>query len=248
MAQAVLIQVRPAAHGVGVERQLARLQRRARTASRAQCARRRAGGAGRGAARGVGLMVRTFLSIREVPPGFVRPAEVLTFRVSIPQAVVEDDAQTARLTKRSPGRCGRGGVEPSACPRRSPWTPTAATIRSGPKDFPAAGGHAADPPLQARRRGYFETMGNPIIAGRAITWSDVHNAAPVVMLSENLAREYWGEPAKAIGRRVRSTPTDPWFEIIGVAGNERQDGRPSRCRRLSTGLCTPQGRGARRRS
>ena len=33
-----------------------------------------------------------------------------------------------------------------------------------------------------------------------------------------------GDPAKAIGRRVRSTPTDPWFEIIGVAGNERQDG------------------------
>ena len=44
-----------------------------------------------------GLMVRTFLSIRDVPPGFVRPEEVLTFRVSIPQAVVADNAQTARL-------------------------------------------------------------------------------------------------------------------------------------------------------
>ena len=67
-------------------------------------------------------------------------------------------------------------------------------------------------------------MGNPLIAGRDFTWADVHNAAPVAILSENLAREYWGEPAKAIGKRVRRTPKTAWIEIIGVAGNERQDG------------------------
>jgi predicted permease len=71
---------------------------------------------------------------------------------------------------------------------------------------------------------YFKTMGNPIVAGRDITWSDVHNRRPVVILSENLARELFGEPQAALGRRVRQTPANPWREVIGVVGNERDDG------------------------
>jgi ABC-type antimicrobial peptide transport system permease subunit len=67
-------------------------------------------------------------------------------------------------------------------------------------------------------------MGNPIVAGRAIEWRDIHTKAPVVMVSENYAREVWGEPSKAIGRRIRNTPKNPWREIIGVVGEERQDG------------------------
>ena len=83
------------------------------------------------------------------------------------------------------------------------------------------------PPLRRYKwisEGYFETIGNPIIAGRAITWADVHAAAPVIMVSENFAREFFGEPVKAIGRRVRNTPRNQWREIIGVVGNEYQDG------------------------
>jgi predicted permease len=84
------------------------------------------------------------------------------------------------------------------------------------------------PPLRRHKYiadGYFTTMGNPVIAGRGITWNDVQNAAPVAMISDNLAREYWGEPIRAIGKRIRRNPqTTDWVEIIGVAGNERQDG------------------------
>ena len=93
------------------------------------------------------------------------------------------------------------------------------------EDFPEA-----DTKIPALRRmkyigaRYFETMGNPVIAGRDFTWADVHNAAPVALLSENLAREYWGEPAKAIGKRMRRTSKTDWIEIVGVVGNERQDG------------------------
>jgi ABC-type antimicrobial peptide transport system permease subunit len=63
-----------------------------------------------------------------------------------------------------------------------------------------------------------------VIAGRSITWADVHNTLPVVMVSENFAREFWGEPSKAIGRRIRQNPKNAWREIIGVVGNERQEG------------------------
>ena len=71
--------------------------------------------------------------------------------------------------------------------------------------------------------GYFETMGNPLVAGRAITWDDIHRVRPVVLISETLAREYWRSPANALGKRVRGFgPT--WYEVIGVVGQERDDG------------------------
>jgi predicted permease len=93
------------------------------------------------------------------------------------------------------------------------------------EDFPVADGQL--PPMRRFKfvsERFFETMGNPVIAGRAITWSDIHNTAPVVMVSENFARELWGDPAKAVGRRIRQNPKNPWREIVGVVGNERQDG------------------------
>jgi predicted permease len=72
--------------------------------------------------------------------------------------------------------------------------------------------------------GYLETMGIRLVAGRSITWSEIHQQRPVIMISEPLAREYWGEPAKALGKRVRTGPRNPWREIVGVSGDERDDG------------------------
>ena len=71
-------------------------------------------------------------------------------------------------------------------------------------------------------------MGNPVLAGRAITWTDIHQARPVVVISENLAREYWKNPADAVGKRIRQSQENPWREIIGVVGNERDDGLDQR--------------------
>ena len=73
--------------------------------------------------------------------------------------------------------------------------------------------------------GYFETMGNRLVAGRSITWSEIHEQRPVIVISETLAREYWKEPSRAIGRRVRAMQRGaPWREIVGVVGGERDDG------------------------
>jgi predicted lysophospholipase L1 biosynthesis ABC-type transport system permease subunit len=44
------------------------------------------------------------------------------------------------------------------------------------------------------------------------------------MVSENLAREYWGSPEAALGKRVREGMKDDWREIIGVVANESDDG------------------------
>ena len=46
-------------------------------------------------------------------------------------------------------------------------------------------------------------MGNRIVAGRDLDWNDAYTEAPVVVVSENFAREFWKEPALAVGRRIR---------------------------------------------
>src|SRR5881397_379675 len=43
-----------------------------------------------------GLMIRTFQALRKVQPGFVRPEEVLTLRVSIPRAEISEDEKAIR--------------------------------------------------------------------------------------------------------------------------------------------------------
>jgi hypothetical protein len=71
--------------------------------------------------------------------------------------------------------------------------------------------------------GYFTALGVPLVAGRDITWSDIHQLTPAWWISENFAREIWGEPSKAIGKRIGGLPGE-WFEIAGVAGNVRETG------------------------
>jgi predicted permease len=72
--------------------------------------------------------------------------------------------------------------------------------------------------------GYAQTMGASMVAGRDFTWSDTYGLHPVAMVSENLARELWGEPSNAVGKRIRPYPKGPWREVIGVVSNMRDDG------------------------
>jgi ABC-type antimicrobial peptide transport system permease subunit len=44
------------------------------------------------------------------------------------------------------------------------------------------------------------------------------------MVSENLARELWGTPDAAIGKRFQRIPKMPWVEVIGVVEDVRQNG------------------------
>ncbi len=173
-----------------------------------------------------GLMVRTFIAIRDVPPGFQHPEAVLTLRISIPTAVVSDQAQVARMHEEIAHRIEAvGGVQSVGVTSAITMDGNSNNDPIWVEDFPGA--DAKIPPLRRMKylgAGYFSTMGNPVIAGRDLNWTDSHTGAPVALLSENLAREYWGEPARAIGKRVRRSSTTGWVEIVGVVGNERQDG------------------------
>jgi predicted permease len=63
-----------------------------------------------------------------------------------------------------------------------------------------------------------------MVAGREVTWADIYGSGPVVIVSENLARELWGTPGAAIGKRLREFPSMPWHEVVGVAEDVRENG------------------------
>lgn len=173
-----------------------------------------------------GLMIRTFIAMRNVPPGFTNPGEVLTVRVTIPEALVEDPERVAltheQIARRIEAVAGVTSVGLSSAITMD------GNDSNDPifvEDRPVPEGQM--PPLRRYKwvsEGFFRTMGNPLVAGRDITWRDAHTHAPVAVISEKLAREYWSTPAAALGRRIRSTPSNPWREIVGVGGDERDDG------------------------
>ena len=178
-----------------------------------------------------GLMVRTFLAIRDVPPGFQNPESVLTLRISIPSALVSDNQQAARTHELIVRKIEAiGGVESVGVTSEVTMGGNNNNDPVWVEDFPHKG--EGIPPLRRHKyiaSGYFKTMGNPIVAGRDLEWNDSYNGSRVALVGDNFAREYWGEPAKALGRRIQRSPKSPWYEIVGVVGNERLDGatRPS---------------------
>jgi putative ABC transport system permease protein len=70
---------------------------------------------------------------------------------------------------------------------------------------------------------YFATMGIPIRRGRGITSDDRDGSAPVVVVSERLARQAW--PGQdPLGRRLKFGHADapgPWHTVVGVVGDVR---------------------------
>jgi hypothetical protein len=72
--------------------------------------------------------------------------------------------------------------------------------------------------------GFLKTLGIPLVAGRDFTWDEVLEKLPVGMVSENFAREFWGGPMNALGKRIRVSTKDDWREIVGVVSDVHDDG------------------------
>jgi predicted permease len=171
-------------------------------------------------------MIHTFQAMRHVQPGFTDPATIQTFRIDVPDADVKDPQRVARMFEDMDHKLTSiPGV-------KSVSISNSITMDGMSDNDPVL---AQDHPESQRniavlRRykfvapGYFRTMGNSLAAGRDITWTDMHENHPVVLISQNLARLYWGSPEAAIGKRVRENLKGKYREIIGVVADERDDG------------------------
>jgi predicted permease len=179
---------------------------------------------------GSGLMIRTFVALMRVQPGFTPGDAVQTARVWVPPPQVPDPERVTRLQQEILDKVAvLPGVTAvafaSAVPMEGPlrvWTQPVWVDGQGDTS-------GTTPPLRRIKTvspGYFSAIGTRLIAGRDITWRDIYGRAKVVLVSENFARELWGTPAAALGQRVRdSAPAsgDAWREIVGVVQDVHED-------------------------
>ena len=174
-----------------------------------------------------GLMIRTFQALRTVDPGFTDARYLQVMRISIPNLLIPEAERAARtqneiLDKLSaiPGVNSAGFV--SEMPMEgidSDWDCIFAQDKTYPDDVM--------PPLRLYKYispGFLHASGTRLMAGREFTWDDVYGLRPVVMISENLAREMWGTPSAAIGKQLREFSSMPWHEVIGVIQDVRERG------------------------
>jgi len=179
---------------------------------------------------GSGLMIRSFQALRAVEPGFSAPEEVLTFRVTIPSAEIEDGVEMSEAHQQILDRI-----------REIPGVQIASMASSvtmdgfdnnDPVEVEGFEIQADEiPPLRRFKfiaDEYFGTLGNTLVTGRTITRADAAEQALVVVVTENFAREYWQDPGAAIGKRLRVALGDfgggAWHEIVGVVRDVYDDG------------------------
>ena len=176
---------------------------------------------------GSGLMVRTFLALRAVPPGFSDPDHVQLVRVTISEAQVGDPDRVLRLQRDMLDRLATiPGVTDVSFTGNVPMAGERSRSSIYREDALMAdlGGQ---PPLRWFRYiapGFFQTIGTRLVAGRDFTWVDLEERRPVAVISENLARELWREPRAALGKRIREGDASPWREVVGVVGDVYDDG------------------------
>jgi predicted permease len=175
---------------------------------------------------GSGLMIRTFLAMTHVDPGFADPARVQLFRVYIPPSSVPEPDRVVRTFEAIRQRL-----------QAVPGVTSVAVATSVPMD-----GNQSNDPVFAQDRGYregelpklrrfkfvmpgyFATVGTALIAGRDVTSREIEHHTPVAIISRNFAVEYWNRPEQAIGKRIRVGTKDDWREIVGVAADVHDDG------------------------
>ena len=175
---------------------------------------------------GSGLMIRTFQALRNVQPGFTRPNEVQLLHITIPAEHVKEAERVMRMQNEM--------MEKLAA---IPGVTSVAFANSGPLEGFNPGDllYAQDknyavgeiPPIRRFRfvtPGFFHASGTALIAGRDFSWTDLYEKRDVAIVSENTAKEMWGSPVSALGKRIREGMNDPWREIVGVVGDVHDNG------------------------
>lgn len=177
---------------------------------------------------GAVLMIRTFQALRDVHPGFTEAAAIQTVRTWAPTEIFRDPTQYVRVQHEIlDAIAALPGVASAAFTSGLPMegAPFITSVPVVVDGRPPTGGEGPPPRrLKLVSPGFFATMGTQIIAGRDLTWGDIETGGRVALVSEDFARELGGEPAGALGKRIRTpVDSDAWREVIGVVQNVKDD-------------------------
>jgi putative ABC transport system permease protein len=171
------------------------------------------------------LMVRTFQQLRMVDPGFTDASTLQTLHIAIPETAITDQRMVTRVDNNiadklatlpgvtSVGFAALGPMEEGG----HGWSYIYAEGKTYAGGVPIRFYNYVSP-------GYFQALGTRLVAGRDFTWKEIYDLRLDVIVSENFAREEWGSAAAAIGKRIQQGSSLPWYQVIGVAQDLRQNG------------------------
>jgi putative ABC transport system permease protein len=176
-----------------------------------------------------GLMIRTFQQLRNVRPGFTHPEQIQILHAAIPETVDKNPGRVMHsyneiLDKLAaiPGVAAVGLA--SAAPLESLLGFRNINPLYAQDKASQPGQVTLEPEFRFLAPGFFRTMGTRLLAGRDFTWADLYQEHHVAIISENLARDWWGSPRAALGKRVREGSIAPWREVVGVVENVYENG------------------------
>ena len=181
---------------------------------------------------GAGLMVRSFMRLRNVDPGY-RPDHALMLRVSLPvpdsNIGADERARFLSFYDRAIGRLrqlpGVGAV--GACN----LVPLDGNMTDRLFDIEGYTPGLRDMKPDAQNRqvvgDYFRAVGIPLISGRFVGDADDARSPRVVVVNDSFAKRFFPR-GDAIGKRIRlgalGPKEFPWGTIVGVVGDVRAYG------------------------
>jgi predicted permease len=175
-----------------------------------------------------GLAIRTIDALRAVDPGFSGAEQVQTLRISMRAGQVPEPERVARRQQEIVEAIAAlpvvsaVGFASSMPMDQFNLIGGAVEIEGRPQDVSAAATGVRR--FKNVSPDYFAAVGITLLAGRDISWTDLHEGRPVVLVSENMARELWADPTAALGKRLRQQQDARWREVIGVVADVREDG------------------------
>jgi len=168
---------------------------------------------------GAGLLVESFRAARSVTLGF-RPDGVLTLRVQLPRRAYAAPVARAQFVDAVLDRVRTlPGVAAAGYTGAVPLVWKGGTDGFVPEGERFNSSLSYDALNRVVSPGYMETMGMTLREGRFFDGRDRENGAPVGIINDTMAREYW-PGVDPLGRRFRyDAPGSPWRTIVGIVGD-----------------------------
>jgi predicted permease len=173
---------------------------------------------------GAGLLVRSFVRLTEVPPGF-NPHNVISMQVSAEGPKYKERAARVQFYQALDEQVGHlSGVSAEGAISSLPLTPS---VGWGGMQIEGYVPPPNQPELQVDIRlatpGYFTAMQIPLLGGRLFSAADTEKTQPVVLIDEKMANHFWPK-GDAVGKRIRQGEKQPWATIAGVVGLVKEYG------------------------
>ena len=174
---------------------------------------------------GAGLLIRSFVSVLRVNPGF-DPHHVLTARYTMPDVGYTHDHKIQFVEELVSRLNALPGVMSATAGWPMPMSGSNATISFTVEGHPVAKADHPSEALGVVLPGYFETMRIPLIAGRTFNKLDQTKSPPVIIIDQAFARKYFAG-VDPIGKHVTADLGDdvvnhPVREVVGVVGDIHQ--------------------------